>query len=318
MWHGPVSSNPETLMRTLAIAFVVALVILSSRPDSASVPVGVLTHLMTRDSASWGRRQLRTTIWYPAQTENANAGDPITNAAPSNRGPFPIVVYSHGGCGGSPQAIAPIAIPLAGAGFAVVQFPHPGSTADDCVSDGPRYTQALLERPDDILSVIDSLKTLDADSSWPLRGVLDTGRVGILGHSQGGQTALMMPSRDTRVAAVLSISPSVAHPDAPPAIWEAIASVHVPVMIIRGARDAMWTSAGPLRAFDSLPADTPRAYLEVAAMGHTPSSPDEVAFIVRYASGLFRYYLQHDRTARGALEPSAAPAGVSMKSVRFP
>jgi hypothetical protein len=43
-----------------------------------------------------------------------------------------------------------------------------------------------------------------------------------------------------------------------------------------------------------------------------------VALIVRYASGFFRYYLQQDRTASGVLEPSAAPANVSMKSVRFP
>jgi len=305
-------------MSTQAVAFVVALVILTPQPDSASFPVGVLTHLVTRDSAISGRRELRTTIWYPAQTESSNESSPLRDTTPSNRGPFPIVVYSHGGCGGSPQAIAPIAIALAGAGCAVVQFPHPGSTADDCVSDGPRYTQALLERPDDIVSVIDALKALGADRLWSLRGVLDTGRVGILGHSQGGQTALMMPSRDTRVRAVLSISPSVAHPDVPPIIWQAIASTHVPVMIIHGAQDAVWTSAGPLRAFDLLPADTPRAYLEVAGMDHTPRSTDDVALIVRYASGFFRYYLQHDRMARGVLEPSAVPANVSMKSVRFP
>ena len=66
-----------------------------------------------------------------------------------------------------------------------------------------------------------------------------------------------------------------------------------------------------MRAFDSLPADSPRAYLEVAAMGHTASSPDDVALIVRNASGLFRYCLQHDKTASGVLERSAAPANVT-------
>jgi hypothetical protein len=47
----------------------------------------------------------------------------------------------------------------------------------------------------------------------------------------------------------------VAHPDTPAAVWKAIQIAHVPVMIMHGIRDAMWTSAGPLKVYDSLPPD---------------------------------------------------------------
>jgi pimeloyl-ACP methyl ester carboxylesterase len=178
--------------------------------------------------------------------------------------------------------------------------------------------RGLLERPEDIVYMLDALAKLSRDASWRLHGIVNSDRAGIIGHSQGGQTALMVSARDLRVKAALSISPSVAHPDTPAAVWEAIASARVPVMIMHGTRDAVWTSEGPLKAYESLPRELPRAYIEIAGMGHTPASPDEVAVVLRYAEALFRYYLQGDRAARAALAPAAAPPNVSMRSSRFP
>ena len=137
--------------------------------------------------------------------------------------------------------------------------------------------------------------------------------MGIIGHSQGGQTALMMPARDPRVRAALALSPSVAHPDSPPALWEAIRAARVPVLIVQGERDASWTSEGPLKAYDSLPSGTPKAYLEVGGMGHTPNSSEDVTLIVRYATALFQRYMKGDQGAAAILAPSAAPANVSFK-----
>jgi dienelactone hydrolase len=229
-----------------------------------------------------------------------------------------VIVYSHGGCGGSPQAIAPIAISIARAGFVFVQFPHPGSTTDDCAADGERYVQGLLERPHDIVSVLDELGKLSSDASWRLHGVVNSHRAGIIGHSQGGQTALMMPAMDSRVKAMLSISPSVAHQDTPAAVWEAISMARVPAMIMHGTNDGAWTSDGPLKAYESLADELPHAYLEITGMGHTPTAPAEVAIVLRYATAFFRFYVQGDRAAGAALVPGAAPPSVSMRSSRFP
>jgi pimeloyl-ACP methyl ester carboxylesterase len=128
----------------------------------------------------------------------------------------------------------------------------------------------------------------------------------------------MMAGRDPRVKAAVSLSPSVAHPDTPAAVWKAITTTHAPVMIMHGTRDAVWTSEGALRAYDSLPPDVPRAYLEIEGMGHTPTTDDDVATVLHYATAFFRYYVQGDRRAGAALVPNAAPANVSFRSSRFP
>jgi dienelactone hydrolase len=272
--------------------------------------VGVSERTFVRQSAIWGSRTLAATIWYPAKGDVA--AQAIIDAPPAD-GHFPLVVYSHGGCGGSPKAIAPVALSIVSNGFVFVQFPHPGSTTDDCTSGGERYTRALLERPADIVQVVNELERLNNDSSWRLRGIVETGLVGIIGHSQGGQTALMMPATDRRVKATMSLSPSVAHPDSPPSVWEAIRAVRVPVMILHGDRDTTWRSEGPLKAYESLPSDTPRAYLEIAGMGHTPSTSADVGLIVRYATALFQRYLKGDEHAAAILDPSAAPSNVSFR-----
>jgi pimeloyl-ACP methyl ester carboxylesterase len=289
------------------------------RADDASLrahPVGITRREFVRSSDHWGERRLAVTIWYPTVAQSSSQ-EPIPDAEPVP-GEFRLVIYSHGGCGGQPQSIAPLAIAVAREGFAFAQFPHPGSMKDDCVESGERYTQALLERPDDIRFVLDALGKLRRDRSWRLRSSLNTDRVGLLGHSQGGQTALMLPASDSRVRATVSISPSVAHPDTPVSVWQAIQRLRVPVMIIHGRQDPLWTSEGPRRAYESLPPDTPRAYLEVDGMGHTPTTPEQVALIVRYTTAMFKYYLEDDRAARGALLPSAAPSNVTFTSSRFP
>jgi pimeloyl-ACP methyl ester carboxylesterase len=288
------------------------LQITSSKASPATrYAVGVLQRTFVRESPVWGPRTLRATIWYPA-IDAADASRAIVNALPAE-GRFPVVVYSHGGCGGAAKAVEPVALPIVSNGFVFVQFPHPGSTSDDCVSGGERYTRALLERPDDIVDIVNELKRLNDDLSWPLHGRVETSLVGIIGHSQGGQTALMMPARDPRVRATFSLSPSVAHPDSPPSLWDSIRACRVPVLIVHGERDATWTSEGPLKAYESLPAGTPKAYLEVSGMGHTPSSSDDIAFVVRYATALFQRYLKGDESAAAILAPSAAPATISFK-----
>jgi dipeptidyl aminopeptidase/acylaminoacyl peptidase len=178
--------------------------------------------------------------------------------------------------------------------------------------------RGLLERPDDIKYVLDELMRLNAVASWRLHGIVDTTRVGIIGHSQGGQTALMMPARDSRVKAALSLSPSVAHRDTPLDVWRAIEQASAPVMIVHGTRDAVWTSDGPLKAFNSLPAQIPRAYVEIDGMGHTPTRADEVAIVKRYAGAFFQYYLRGDAAAGAVLAADAAPPKVAIRTSRFP
>jgi hypothetical protein len=62
--------------------------------------------------------------------------------------------------------------------------------------------------------------------------------------------------------------------------------------------------------------DVPRAYVEIAGMGHTPSASDEIALVLHYAAALLRYYLKGDRaTGRGL---AAASANATVKGSGLP
>jgi pimeloyl-ACP methyl ester carboxylesterase len=128
----------------------------------------------------------------------------------------------------------------------------------------------------------------------------------------------MMAAKDRRVRATLALSPSIAHPDTPTAVWQAISAIDAPVMIIHGTRDAQWTSDGPLRVYDALPFGIPRAYVEIDGMGHTPTSADDAALVLRYATAFFRYYLRDDREVAVALFGTVPPPRVSLRTSRFP
>ena len=97
-------------------------------PEDAEFAVGVSQQTFVRQSATWGSRTLAATIWYPAAGKAGTLSQRAMIAATPGQGRFPLVVYSHGGCGGSPKAIEPVALPIASSGFVFLQFPHPGST----------------------------------------------------------------------------------------------------------------------------------------------------------------------------------------------
>jgi hypothetical protein len=71
------------------------------------------------------------------------------------------------------------------------------------------------------------------------------------------------------------------------------------------------------KAYASLSSDTPRAYLEIDGMAHTPNTATESVLVLRDATAFCRHYLQH-ATSAGAILASAAPANVTLESARFP
>ncbi len=109
----------------------------------------------------------------------------------------PLVVASHG-LAGDRKGFAIIAEHLASHGFAVAALDHPGS-------DRAQF-QALLEgradeiasptefsdRPRDVSFLLDELTRLNNDSNSPIANRLDLDKIGIIGHSFGGYTALAL------------------------------------------------------------------------------------------------------------------------------
>ena len=121
---------------------------------------------------------------------------PINAAGVASVGPVPLVVASHG-LAGDRKGFAVIGRHLASHGFAVAALDHPGSDRAqfEALLSGSGKEIAdpteFSERPRDVSYLLDELTRLNA-ANGPLANRLDMDRIGIIGHSFGGYTALAL------------------------------------------------------------------------------------------------------------------------------
>lgn len=164
---------------------------LASHPATAEGIVGVrriAVHSAERDAA------LDVTVWYPAQSGGERVvlgespfftGTPALRDAPVAPGKYSLILLSHGaGLAGNPQAISWIAAPLAKHGFIVAAPTHPGNSGPN---RSAAETMKLWLRPADLTATLNSVT-----GSAAIRDHLKGGKVGVLGLSMGGTTALAM------------------------------------------------------------------------------------------------------------------------------
>jgi predicted dienelactone hydrolase len=112
---------------------------------------------------------------------------PGAAAAPSVRG---LIVMSHG-TAGTELGHARLAEALAAHGYLVAALRHPGDNWQDLSLRMERGEQYFDERPRHVSRVIDAML---ADADWGARIVRDARgpRVGVVGHSAGGYTAIAL------------------------------------------------------------------------------------------------------------------------------
>jgi len=114
---------------------------------------------------------------------------------PGQSAPVPLVVISHG-LGSNRRTFAYLAQHLATYGFAVAVPEHPNSNTEwlnGVIDGGPGQNikpEELIERPLDITALLDRMER-DRTSSSALSRI-DTQRVGMIGQSLGGYTALAL------------------------------------------------------------------------------------------------------------------------------
>ena len=190
---------------------------------------------------------------------------PITVHVPDGTGPFPVVVISHG-AGGDRDTHVGQARHLASHGYAVLCIEHVGSNREYLKRHGLRMMKTIdamtrdshevLTRPRDVTFAIDKAEEWNRTHET-LRGRLDLGRIGVVGHSFGAYTAMaicgMRPAldwltpriepgsgigpdlRDDRVTCGVAFSPQGA--GEPFFITESFSSLRVPLLGITGSRD---------------------------------------------------------------------------------
>ncbi|MEL6937800.1 MAG: alpha/beta fold hydrolase [Cyanobacteria bacterium J06598_1] len=115
---------------------------------------------------------------------------------PTDAPPAGIVVISHG-LAGDRKGFVTVAEHLASYGYAVAALEHPGSNTErlyDLFRGGAQEVSDPTEfsdRPRDVSYLLDELTRLN-EGNGPLANKLDPTRVGIIGHSFGGYTALAL------------------------------------------------------------------------------------------------------------------------------
>jgi predicted dienelactone hydrolase len=240
-------------------------------------PVGLLT-LELPDPEDLERTR-PTDVWYPAAHLDDAAGSPPDHpfgqphrarlGLPPAQGPHPLVAFSHGNSGLSRQSTF-LTTHLASWGMVVAGPDHSGNTFFEMLPVKERddvvrvHLNARRNRPRDIDTVIETL--LASRASWP---EVDPKRVGILGHSYGGWTALKMPARNPRVGAVCGLAPA-SEPFVGRKAFEAGElpfARSIPTLLVAGVDDVLVdleTSVRPL--FERL--TEPRALVSVEGAAH--------------------------------------------------
>ena len=195
----------------------------------------------SRPTVSRGRtisttRALTTLVWYPA------AG-----------GPWPLLVFAHGYQVGPAPYLA-LLHTWATAGYVVAAPEFPLTDADVA---GPALDENDLDnQPADVRFVIRSLLA----PGGPVARHIDATRVGVAGHSDGGETALALAgdaSLRLRAAIALSVQPLASGAAGNPAL-----------LVGQGDHDS--TNPPPYGQAVYQQAARPRFFLDLLGAGHLP------------------------------------------------
>jgi predicted dienelactone hydrolase len=238
--------------------------------------------MFTATDAARDDRELIVNVWYPVDEADAatepRAEYPLTGPftlasevavdglVVSSAGPLAFLVFSHG-FGGINTQSTQLMEALASHGFIVASPAHTGNTALDQSDDMPAE-----KRVPDVSFVIDTMFERSNTPSDAFEGRIDESKVGVLGHSYGGQTAMGMVAGwagagpDPRVKAIGVIAGGVGEGHFSD---EAFASVSAPTVLLVGTLDPTSAFENHNYAFTHMPNAEGLFKIEITDANHT-------------------------------------------------
>lgn len=267
-------------------------------------PVGVRT-VQALDAAR--KRRFSCEIWYPAAAQHAGQDVahgtqdsytvPLSDAprkqlavrdAAALSGIYPLVVYSHPS-GGHRRAATFLCTHLSSHGYVVAALDHSEAVAAELARKSSeteeeraaRWEALIASRVPDIRFLLDQL--LDG-AAWDSEAKLDATRVGIVGHSFGGWTALAANDVERRIRAVVALAPGGSSQPKPGMLPVKLAfdwRRDVPTLYLVAEQDASLPLSGMYEIFERTPATKQLIVLRRADHMHFMDDVEEMHEAVR-------------------------------------
>ncbi|MBI4751782.1 MAG: dienelactone hydrolase family protein [Acidobacteria bacterium] len=267
-------------------------------------PVGVRT-IQALDSAR--NRLFPCEIWYPATARHAGQDlatetqdtfplpqinipriQSAVRDAGAQPGAFPLILYSHAG-GGHRRAATFLCTHLTSHGYVVAALDHSETLSQELARRESETEEQKTRRWEVVISnrVPDARFLLDSLLSQGTELNLDPNRIGIVGHSFGGWTALALPDVDERIQAVVALAPGGASNPKPGILPLTLAfdwGRDVPTLYLVAENDVSLPLAGMYELFDRTPAPKQMVILRRADHLHFMDHVEEIHEAVRKMS----------------------------------
>jgi dienelactone hydrolase len=190
-------------------------------------------------------------------------------AHPTEGGPYPLIVLSHGATG-HPDEYTEAIRRWASDGFVVAAPTFPLTNRD--VPDALANVGDVVNQPGDVSFVVDQVLAANDDPSSPLHDLVDPEAVGAVGHSLGGATTWAVSfntaTRDERIDSVVVFAALTF----PMAGGEYEYDSGLPLLVLHGDRDDV-----PLDADRSAyeQAVSPKWFVTLRGADHRPAFTDD-------------------------------------------
>jgi len=247
--------------------------------------------------------------------------DAHPGAKPAARGPFPVVLFSHG-YAGFPEQSADLTTHLARWGFVVVAPDHVERSLDGLLGTAARTIAVRLTDQQVLSKSLDLTLAENRRAGSPLEGLVDGDEVAVIGHSAGAVAAYDLAATDRRIKSFISYSVRLDRPAGP----VPPRSPEVPGMVMAATSDGIIPLAANRNVYRRMKA--PKYLVTIADAGHLVFS--DICLIGRRQGGLVSLVhqiglkippdllkLAGDGCQKGDLDPRKAFPAIDHLSVAF-